>query len=245
MSYNTYGQGEPLIYLPGLDGTGELFYRQIEDLTRAFSVVTYGLRTEGDFTYQDLTADICALIKTQNYDQVTLCGESFGGTLALQFALSHPKLVKQLIIINSFPYFRNRALLGFARVLFEFTPYEIVQASRRLMGYVGLLAEDLSPTDQVKFFELTHTLPKLALSRRLTLVRDFDVRNRLAQIDIPTLFIASRKDQLQNSVLEAEFMASQMSNAQIRALDNMGHLPLLSEKFNLYELLVEALSLSR
>src|SRR5215212_8674968 len=104
MEYNICGRGPFLFFLPGLDGTGELFYRQIPELSRDFTVVNFGLRTEGAFTYEDLIDDISGLIEKLGCGKVTLCGESFGGTLALQFAAARPEMVERLIIINSFPY---------------------------------------------------------------------------------------------------------------------------------------------
>ena len=41
------GAGPPLVYVPGMDGTGLLFYRQIPALSRRYRVVTYTLRDAG------------------------------------------------------------------------------------------------------------------------------------------------------------------------------------------------------
>jgi hypothetical protein len=35
------GSGEPLVLVPGMDGTGQLFYRQVPLLARSFRVATY------------------------------------------------------------------------------------------------------------------------------------------------------------------------------------------------------------
>ena len=122
MQFKIFGEGPRLLYLPGLDGTGELFYRQAPELARDFTVATFPLRDRGQFTYQHLIEDLLIIINELGNSPVTLCGESFGGTLALQFALAQPKLVERLIIINSFPYFRNRALLaaGTAWIAFQY-----------------------------------------------------------------------------------------------------------------------------
>ena len=51
------GTGPPLIYVPGMDGTGELFYRQVPALARRYRVATYRLRD--DATAMDtLAADL-------------------------------------------------------------------------------------------------------------------------------------------------------------------------------------------
>ena len=42
------GEGPPLLYVPGLDGTGLLFYRQTRVLSHRFRVITYRLRDEAE-----------------------------------------------------------------------------------------------------------------------------------------------------------------------------------------------------
>lgn len=233
MQYKVYGQGPLLIFLPGLDGTGELFYRQIPELSRHFQVVTASLRTEGDFTYGDLVGDIENAIKELNYDRAFICGESFGGSLALQFASARPEMVERLTIINSFPYFRNRLLLTAGRVLLEFTPIEFLSLGRRAAVSLGLIAESLTREDLDKFVAITTKVPKLAIARRMNLVAKHDVRGKLPDIQTRTLLIATQKDRLQNSVAEAEFMASKMPNARVRVVKGMGHIFLPSPDFSL------------
>jgi pimeloyl-ACP methyl ester carboxylesterase len=240
MKYRISGTGPAIIFVPGLDGTGELFYRQETELAKFFTVVTCSLRTEGQFTYTDLLNDLANMIaKELENKPVILCGESFGGTISLQFALKYPELLEKLIVINSFPYFRNRSLFFAGRVLLEFTPYEFVQLGRMISVHLGIIAEDLNKEDKEKFLAITTKIPKLAVVRRMDLIRDFDVRDELNKILTPTLFIAGRQDRLQNSVVEAEFMASKMPNAKIKIIENAGHVPLPSHKCSLLEILTE------
>ncbi|MBI4854066.1 MAG: alpha/beta hydrolase [Acidobacteria bacterium] len=239
MKYKISGAGPALVFVPGLDGTGTLFYRQERELAKHFTVITCSLRDSGNFTYKDLLEDLENLILKLDKGRVTLCGESFGGTILLQFALAYPKLLKNLVIINSFPYFRNRTLFITGRLLLEFTPYEFLQLSRVAAVRLGLLAEDLEEKEKEEFISITTKIPKLAVVRRMDLIRGFDFRDKLNQIKTETLFIAGREDRLQNSVLEAEFMASQMPCAKIKVLENMGHIPLPSQKCSLLEIFNE------
>jgi len=239
MKYKISGSGPLFIFIPGLDGTGELFYRQEAELSKIFTVVSCSLRTSSNFTYQDLIDDLAKLINTLGKNPAILCGESFGGTLCLQFALAHPNLLEKLLIINSFPYFRNRSLFFTGRILLEFTPYEFLHLGRAAAVNLGLLGEDLAPPDKEKFITLTTKLPKLPIVRRMDLIAEYDIRSSLGKINSHTLFLAGRKDRLQNSVVEAEFMASQMPNAKVKILENVGHIPLPSYKCSLLDILTE------
>ena len=84
------GPGPLLVYIAGLDGTGELFYKQAPALARFYRVVTFRLREEGRFTYDDLTEDVAAVIRNAGESRATVVGESFGGTIAMQFAIRFP-----------------------------------------------------------------------------------------------------------------------------------------------------------
>lgn len=240
MHFKMRGQGPPLLFLPGLDGTGELFYRQADELVAHFTVVTAALRDQGEFTYQDLIDDIARLITKLERGPVVLCGESFGGTLALQFTLAHPELVARLVVINSFPYFGNRPLLRLGQLLLEFTPYELIHWGRAIAANLRLLAEDLPSEDRKKFIAFTSTLPKFAIMRRMALVAEHDVRARLTEIKTPTLFIASRRDRLQDSVAEARYMSSRIEGAKVAILEGMGHIPLPSPACSLLKIFRKA-----
>ena len=109
------GAGPPLVYVPGMDGTGELFYRQLPALTRRFRAATYRLR-DAATQMQTLVDDLAAVLRAASPagEPAVLVGESFGGTLALSFALAHPERVRALVILNSFPFFRPQHRLHLA-----------------------------------------------------------------------------------------------------------------------------------
>jgi len=53
-AYRVEGRGPLLIYIAGLDGTGELFFKQNPLLATSYRVVTFRSRESGRFTYEDL-----------------------------------------------------------------------------------------------------------------------------------------------------------------------------------------------
>ena len=60
--YRVEGSGPLLIYIAGLDGTGQLFFKQSSLLARTHRVVTLRSRDIGRFTYDDLTDDLAAIL---------------------------------------------------------------------------------------------------------------------------------------------------------------------------------------
>ena len=106
-----------MVLVPGMDGTGLLFYRQVPLLARSYRVVTYALRDTAptmDLLVADLARVIEILAPTER--RAIIVGESFGGALALSFALAKPELVSRLVILNSFPHFAPQLSLRLATV---------------------------------------------------------------------------------------------------------------------------------
>src|SRR6185503_12115689 len=100
--------GQPLVFVPGMDGTGRLFYRQTPLLTGRFRVATYALRDDAR-DMSTLVEDLHKVIGlvAPHGQKVTLVGESFGGALAMSYALAHPERVARLVVLNSFPRYRS------------------------------------------------------------------------------------------------------------------------------------------
>src|SRR5512144_2473986 len=100
------GEGAPLVLVPGMDGTGQLFYRQVPLLSRRYRVATYALRDDTS-DMDRLVADLAHVVDTvaPGEQRAVVIGESFGGALALSFALAMPQKVSALVVLNSFPFF--------------------------------------------------------------------------------------------------------------------------------------------
>ena len=83
------GSGDALVLVSGMDGTGKLFYRQVPLLARSYRVATYALRDTAS-TMDELVADLGRVVDAVAPEtrRATIVGESFGGALALSFALA-------------------------------------------------------------------------------------------------------------------------------------------------------------
>ena len=67
-------------------------------------------------TMDVLVSDLARIIDTvaPTERRAIIVGESFGGALALSFALARPEQVSRLVVLNSFPYFAPRLCLRLA-----------------------------------------------------------------------------------------------------------------------------------
>jgi pimeloyl-ACP methyl ester carboxylesterase len=232
------GAGDPLVLVPGLDGTGLLFYRQVPLLARRHRVITFRLRDDAA-SMNRLVADLLAIQQeAAGGAPVTLVGESFGGALALAFALAHPSRVSQLVILNSFARFTPQARLSLGYHLLHAMPWGMMATVRRLTAW-RLHSRHTQRKELEHFHVLMRATSRDGYLSRLRILRSHDVRDRLQEIGMPTLLLASDCDHLVPAVRQARLMASRIPHATLRILPGHGHICLLAPDLDLAGILEE------
>jgi pimeloyl-ACP methyl ester carboxylesterase len=233
------GDGPPLVLVPGMDGTGRLFYRQVPLLAQRYRVATYRLREDAP-GMEALVDDLCGVIGAASPagTPAVVVGESFGGAVALSAALARPDRIAALVVLNSFPYFAPRRRLElaiFALRAFPF-PWQAMSLVRRLTAF-RLHSKHTHRAEIRRFLELTAGTTRAGYLARLRVLHSYDVRDRLSEIRLPTLFLASELDHLVPSVAQARGMAARVPGAAVRVLSGHGHICLIAPDIDLSQIL--------
>ncbi len=234
---STAGEGPPLVLVPGMDGTGRLFYRQVPLLARSYRAATYRLRDEAasmDVLVADL-ADVIASVAGRAQPAIVV-GESFGGAVALSLAVARPDLVAALVVINSFPRFLPQLRLHLAILTLRALPWQTMPMVRRLTAF-RMHSKYTHRAELRRFMELTAATTRHGYRNRLRILTQYDVRQRLDQIRAPTLFLASERDHLVPSVEQARFMAARIRGSSLRVLTGHGHICLIAPNIDLERIL--------
>ncbi len=113
--YRKIGEGQPLIILHGLFGQSDNWNsigKQFAE--QGFQVYLADLRNHGNsphseiWNYQVMSDDIFELIADADllhHKNIILLGHSMGGKVAMQFAVQHPDLLKQIVVVDIGPKF--------------------------------------------------------------------------------------------------------------------------------------------
>ncbi|HET9531774.1 MAG TPA: alpha/beta hydrolase, partial [Blastocatellia bacterium] len=196
-------------------------------------------RDGGEFGYDDLADDVASIIRDLGESSAIIVAESFGGGVALTFALRFPGMVDRLVIVNSFPRYRERVRIKLAAWFSSVVPFRMIGPVRLMASALGLYIDGVTGSDRRRFFQIVREVDSRAYARRLQLISELDLDDRLAEIEAPTLLIAAERDLLVRSVREARFMSARIPNAHVKIIKGVGHACLLGNRVRLSDILSE------
>lgn len=230
------------IFLPGMDGTGILQQQQAKSLKEVYDVRCLSIPTNDLSTWNQMTDAVLTLIRTEIRTSlprpVYLCGESFGGCLALKVMVKAPQLFDRLILINPASSFKHYAWMSWGAHLTRWIPELLYPAS--CIGLLPFLAalERMKLDDRRLLLQVMNAVTQASSVWRLSLLQTFDIPEReYRRITQPTLLIASQGDRLLPSVIEAQRLTKHIPQAQTYTLHNSGHACLLESDLSLYDVL--------
>lgn len=232
------GEGSPIVLVHGLLVSLDVFDLVWDDLVKAgHRVIGVDLRGHGGSSVGadghgiDLYGDdLATLIGQLDLHDVVVLGHSMGGMAALSFAVRHPDLVAErvsgLVIANSgagglFDAPQNQAQLaavkaGFAGALINHEVHGKV-LSRLYFGPKPAFS-------QVAALNEMHASqpPETVIAASEALER-YELHDRLGEIKIPTLVIASEKDGIVPPPF-SERIAAGIPGSRLEVLGGVGHM---------------------
>ncbi|MGF1499983.1 MAG: alpha/beta fold hydrolase [Elainellaceae cyanobacterium] len=233
------------VFLPGMDGTGRLLTVQIADLAAYFDLRCLVIPPT-DLTDWDGLADrVAVLIQAELQDNpnraVYLCGESFGGCLALKVVRRSPQLISRLILVNPATSFNRRPWIVWGSQMTRLLAEPAYQLS--CMGLLPFLAnlERIAPDERHALLRAMKSVSQKSSIWRLSLLAEFELAPAdLWSISQPTLLVAGARDRLLPSLPEINRLARHIPQSQTYVLPNSGHACLLESDVSLWRILQEA-----
>lgn len=230
VSYQVWGEGPPLLLVPGMAGGYKLLGPLARLLAADFKVISYQLRGEDDcfalrqrFSLVDLANDLAELIDWHCLESPIVMGVSFGGALALEFAARYPHRLQQLIVQGAGARYENGLVPRVARAVLSRFPlpadnpfinqfFNLLFGGKQKQGPLfEFVTQQCWQTDQSM------------MAYRLRLLEDYDLVDRLERIRVPTLVLAGERDLMvsENSLNE---LGRGLPDGEICPLPGCGHL---------------------
>jgi pimeloyl-ACP methyl ester carboxylesterase len=244
------------IFLPGMDGTGQLLRTQTAGLEAIFDIRCLAIPPDDLTSWDELTEKVVGLVEAEQLNHpdgkpIYLCGESFGGCLALKVALHSPHLFSRIVLVNSASSFHRRPWMLWGGEIIQWFPDFLYQLSAiGLLPHIAAL-ERILPENRVALLRAMRTVHKATSIWRLSLLKSFQIDDlQLYRLTQPVLIIASGSDRLLPSIADAQQLVDLLPNARLLVLPQSGHACLLEADVNLYQILksqgfLESLSVTR
>jgi pimeloyl-ACP methyl ester carboxylesterase len=226
---DTGGSGPVVAFSHGLFMDHSMFAAQVAALKDRYRCVSWDERGHGrtageqlePFSYYDSADDLAGLLAHLGIEQAVLGGMSQGGYLSLRCALTHPKLVRALVLIDTQAMPEDPAKLPGYRQMVDMwsangLPDVIADTLEQIIlgnGWAGATAwkDKWRGWNPVNLRQCFHTL----------ISRD-DISTRLKEIGIPALVIHGDLD-MAIAVDHARAMAEGLKRSELVLIKGGGH----------------------
>lgn len=227
------------VYLPGMDGTGELFYKQAPALATQFDVRCLAIPRDDTRDWGALAWQTQQLIQAERRSRpVYLCGESFGGCLALLLAAQTPEWLSGLVLVNPASAFQRVPGTGILAAVAPWTAPLFHNVSTTLLAPLLLAVERVPRRDRQNLLQAAQSVAPQTAAWRLSLLQNFQIDwQRLKQVTAPTVVVASGRDRILPALTEAQRLSQALPQAQTWILPHSGHACLLETEVNLHNIL--------
>lgn len=239
------GAGPPTVVLHGGPGAHhDYLLPGFDALCEARELIFYDQRGGGrspvsretPVGWREQVADLEELRHGWGIDRLTIAGYSWGGLLALLYAVTHPDRVAHLALVSPAPAWRE-ARLEFERRFQERNLAPEIQSARAELRGSGLRERDPAAYAQ-RLFELS-VAPYFfdpAEARNLTPFRvtgrtqqevwaslgDYDLRPGLQRLSIPAVVVQGEDDPIPE---DASRTLARLLGAEFHSLPRCGHVP--------------------
>lgn len=241
ISYESSGDGIPLVMMHAFPLNQSMFHAQREALSGVARLLTFDVPGVGDSAAASVTIDdiadiAAALLDAQKVERAVVGGVSMGGYAAFAFARRHPGRLRGLILANTRAVAdtaeAKQGRRDMAAVAREQGAAEI--ASRMLPKLLGETTRRERPAVVDRVRAIAESVPGETIARLLdALANRADSTELLPRIQVPALVIAGEQDPIAPPQ-EASQWAARIPNARFVAISSAGHLPNLEtpEAFN-------------
>jgi 3-oxoadipate enol-lactonase len=106
--FEVSGDGDPLVFCHGLGGNHASWFQQVRPFSERYRMVTWDQRGFGNSTRrtgavgpEPAAGDLAALLDHLGIDRAHVVGQSMGGWVTMQFALSHRDRVRSMVLTDT------------------------------------------------------------------------------------------------------------------------------------------------
>lgn len=234
--YEIHGdKGEPLVVLNGIMMSTNSWKPFVKDFSRNDVLILVDFLDQGQsarmtegYDHKIQVALVDALVDVLPYDKVNIMGISYGGEIAVQYAVEHPERVRRLVLANT----AGRTSSWLRKIGDGWN-----EVAKKKDGYAYYLTT-IPVIYSTEFFEresawmesreqtlkdyFSNEAVLEALIRLTDSSRDYDYMDRLGEITCPTMIISASEDVLVPPT-EQILLHNNIKNSTYVTINGSGH----------------------
>jgi pimeloyl-ACP methyl ester carboxylesterase len=235
INYEVYGQGEPVLFLGGIMMNTASWAAFVPVLSQRFKLILMDFRDQGqsskmksEYSISLHVGDVLKLLDSLSIPKVHLMGVSYGGDVALLFALAHQERLKTLMLPNTTNVIPNHlkvigkswevaAELNDGEKFFQLsTP--VIYSGPFYDKYMELLMQRQAMFKALLTKDWFEGFIRLSRS-----IQDYNVTpDQLKTIKVPTLLIGADKDIITPIELQ-NILRDNIDNSEFIIIKDAGH----------------------
>lgn len=230
LNYVVEGRGETLVLIHGL--SDNLLYWEVlaTALKKDFEVVRFDLRGHGksplgngEITIDTYANDLKSLLDELGITKANLIGFSLGGAVALDFTARFPEFVSSLVLMSTFYKCDDNCADVFNQFINALDSsfedfFDFMLPKVLCPDVIENNIEDLELLKQLSSKTANLEAYKMATEACF----NYDVENQLSQINVPTLILAGRYDEIFPKSIQ-ESLSEKIKNSKLIIFDNSKH----------------------
>ena len=251
--YRVYGSGEStLVFINGVHQSMAMWHGFVRRFSGSYRIVLFDLPNQGagrvlsgsiHLSLEEQVDILTAVIDaTVGAGRLTLCSASWGGVIAIAYAVRHPQRLKSLILASVGTRANHRMVELISKGLRN-PVKDPIEVAGTLIEQIG---ENLPPAMKHKIMSQFQRMGPVAFKAFLhhgstvISVRDLSKVVDASKVQCKTILLHGEKDTIVD-LDDVRFLASQIPHAQLRLIRDVGHF-LHLEKEELLDVYEEILS---
>jgi pimeloyl-ACP methyl ester carboxylesterase len=245
------GEGPPVVLIHGLGANWQCWLLNIPVLARRHRVVALDLPGFGcsempakDISIKLFADTVCAVLDELGVERAAFAGNSMGGFVSTDIAIARPHLVDRLVLVSAAALWNERrrarplvvlSKLGSAYGAKIAAQWQLAYEHPRLripaLRSAGIRYPERLPRDFT--YEIMQASGAPGFPGALEALYDYSIRDRIEEIEAPTLVVWGTHDPLVPLAHAFEYEAL-ISSARVVVFRDTGHVPMLEEpeRFN-------------
>lgn len=241
-NYVEMGEGPPLVLVHGLSGAWQNWLENIPHLARTHRVIALDLPGFGASpmppweisiqSYGSFLRDFCEKL---GVEQIGLVGNSMGGFIATEVSISEPDRVSRLGLVSAAGITWARARHEPAQMLahvgragaplaLRFQTSAFKRRRVRRWSFAGVMYDPIAMRPELLWENVVPALSSPGYFDAMTNLVGYDIRDRLTEIEDPTLIVWGRNDRVV-PVPAAFAYKKRLAHAELHIFDRTGHVP--------------------